>query len=318
MQGVAGGSARRPATAIAGQALSDGFVHSRPPRPVDRCSIHDRRRLLEDYVLADRPVVVPDAGEAWPAMRRWTPQFFLDHYAAVTRPAGGRDWSLGDYVAQMLRGDRPAPLPYPYSYDMRRSFPELIADVEPQPVFGRIDRQRHPLLWKNLLNATRPHELFFAGAGAVFRPLHYDALMLHGHITQIFGDKEFFLYPPDETDSVYPVGGASKASLIDDPAAPDLARFPRFAWAEHHRVLLRQGETIFFPARWWHYTRIPTPSISYGGTGLTASNWDAFIRDNCASRLAAGVPWSKTRLLLAYGVVAGAAMNLHERWGSHR
>jgi histone arginine demethylase JMJD6 len=279
---------------------------------VDRCSIHDRRRLLEDYVLASKPVVIPDASEAWPARQRWTLEFFEREYGDVTTQAGGRDWRIADYIAQM-RVDRLAPpLPYPFNFDMLERFPELIADLQPQPLFGRIDRLNHPLMWKSLLNGTRPHELFFGGSGSVFRQLHYDTLFLHGHITQILGDKEFYLYPPEQTPLMYPSAANPKLSAIDDPASPDPQRFPLFAQAQPYHALLRSGETIFFPSGWWHYTRIHGPCVAYGGVGLTAANWPNFIRDNYRHRIASGASRAKAGALLAYGSVVGALFNLIE------
>ncbi|MDB5969091.1 MAG: hypothetical protein JWQ90_1541 [Hydrocarboniphaga sp.] len=280
--------------------------------PVDRCSIHERRRLLENYVLAARPVVIPDAAEAWPARRRWTPPFFARHYGELTMTIAGRRWSLAEYIAQMQRGPCDPPLPYPFNFDMQQHFPELIADVQPQPRFGRIDRLNHPLMWHSLLRGTRPHELFFGGHGSVFRQLHYDTLFLHGHITQILGDKEFFLYPPEQTPLMYPSAANPKLSVIDDPAAPDPQRFPLFAQARPCRTMLKAGETIFFPAGWWHYTRVHGPCIAYGGIGLTSTNWPDFIRDNLHHRIAGGTPRAKRIALSAYGAIAGAAMNLQE------
>lgn len=285
-----------------------------PPAPeLDRCSIHDRRRLLEDYVLAGRPVVVPDAAAQWPALRRWTPDFFRARYARITAEAGGRVWTLAEYLDRAERSTPADPAPYPFNFDMLADFPELIADVAPQPRFGRIDRLHHPLLWKALLRGTRPHELFFGGGGSVFRRLHVDTLCLHGHITQIRGDKAFFLYPPEQTPLMYPSAENPKLSAIDDPLHPDLQRFPRFAEARPYRTVIHEGETIFFPAGWWHFTQMHGFCISYGGIGLTARNWPDFIRDNLEHRLRSGVPAWKAQALRGYGRVAGALMDLHER-----
>lgn len=280
--------------------------------PVDRCSMRDRRRLLDDYIVASRPVVITDAAADWPALRRWTPAFFGERYGSITATVDGAPMSIAEYLSRMLRSTAEDPAPYPYNFDMLQTFPELIADVQPQPLFGRIDRLNHPLLWKRLLQGTRPHELFFGGAGSVFRRLHVDALYLHGHITQIMGEKEFFLYPPEQTPFMYASAENAKISAIDDPLQPDLLRFPLFAMAKPYRTVIRPGETIFFPAGWWHFTRIHGPCISYGGVGLTAANWPLFIRDNYQYRMSAEVPRWKAAALLGYGRVAGRLMELQE------
>lgn len=282
------------------------------PHDIGRCPYADRRRLLEEFILADRPVVIPDLAAAWPALRRWTPEFFRTHYGTLSCEIDGRRWHMAEYLDRAERSTPDDPAPYPFNFDMLAQLPALIADVQPQPRFGRIDRLRHPLMWRTLLKGTRPHELFFGGGGSVFRRLHVDTLYLHGHITQIRGDKEFFLYPPEQTPLMYPALDNPKLSRIVDPLHPDLARFPRFAEARPWHTRLREGETIFFPSGWWHFTQMHGPCISYGGIGLTASNWPAFIADNLAHRRADGVPRWKLGALRAYGTVAGAAMRAHE------
>jgi hypothetical protein len=103
---------------------------------VDRCSIHDRRRLLEDYVLASKPVVIPDASEAWPARQRWTLNSSSANTVMSRLKPCGRDWTIAEYIAQMRVDQLAPPLPYPFNFDMLERFPELIADVQPQPLFG--------------------------------------------------------------------------------------------------------------------------------------------------------------------------------------
>ncbi|NKF24439.1 cupin-like domain-containing protein [Solimonas marina] len=301
----------------AGAALHDDApreIYEPPARrsqAIDRCSITETQHLIEDYILADLPVVIPDAAAHWPARQRWTPDFFRRHHGDVTTEIDGRRWTLAEYLDGMETATADHPLPCPFSFDMRDGFAERIADVQPQPRFGRIDRLGHPLMHGALLAGTRQHELFFGGSGSVFRRLHYDALFLHGHITQIRGDKEFFLYPPEQTSLMYPSRDNPKLSRIDDPADPDWCRFPLFAAARPYRTVLREGETIFFPAGWWHYTVVRGPCIAYGGVALTASNWPKFIADNVAYRRRDSARW-KAESLRLYGHLAGLAMRVHE------
>ena len=50
------------------------------------------------------------------------------------------------------------------------------------------------LMPKALLQRTHVHELFFGGNGGVF-PLHFDELYMHTQITQIYGSKQFYIFP---------------------------------------------------------------------------------------------------------------------------
>lgn len=280
---------------------------------IDRRAMADWPEIMEQYIARPRPVVIVDAARHWPALQHWTPEFFGQRYPQVGRAlADGRHCTMAQY-AELMRGSTPqAPAPYPFSFDMRKTFPELIADVRPAPRIARLDRLGHPLLPRSLLGGTIEDEIFFGGDGSVFPVLHFDALCLHTHITQICGHKEFLLFPPKEAVNLYPGTKNPKFSEVN-VVAPDLQRHPRFAQAGAWRAELAPGETIFFPAGWWHYTRIRGACISYGGVGLDHSNWQAFVQDNLNERGQAGVRRWKRLGLAAYGRLLGSVLDLQER-----
>ena len=47
-----------------------------------------------------------------------------------------------------------------------------------------------------------------------------------------------------------------------DVSAPDLEAFPDFAAADFSDALLRPGEMLFIPAKYWHYVESLTPAVS--------------------------------------------------------
>lgn len=84
------------------------------------------------------------------------------------------------------------------------------------------------------------------------------------------------LYAPDQTPLLHisntppaQAAGLQSARLAAqrnlspvDVAAPDLARYPRFADASFSEAVLRPGELLFIPAKTWHYVRSLTTAIS--------------------------------------------------------
>lgn len=75
----------------------------------------------------------------------------------------------------------------------------------------------------------------------------------------VAGRRRVTLFPPQQLRNLYvgpleftPAG--QPVSLVDF-AAPDLARFPRFAEAMRHamRAELEPGDAVFIPSMWWHH-----------------------------------------------------------------
>ena len=228
--------------------------------------------------MTGRPVIISDATARWPAMEKFTWSFFRERYGHLNRQVGGRTYSLREVIDLIPASTKEAPAPYPYNLDIEKYFPELMADVRPDVAYGRTDRVNHPLLPRKLLTSTVPYEVFFGGRGAAFPRVHYDALWLHTQITQIRGSKEFFLYPFEQGRFMYPQLDGEKTSQVDF-TAPDFERFPLFAQARATVATVYEGESIFFPAGWWHATRIHEPCISVGRIHLNGGNWQMFSKD---------------------------------------
>ena len=126
-------------------------------------------------------------------------------------------------------------------------------------------------------------EIFIGGPGARFHVLHYDNYHTHAFLMQLFGDKEYMAYGPDQTPFLYPnTTRRLNESQVGDGIEPDLTMFPLFEKARGIRFQLHSGETLFVPAGWWHTARILSPSITISINGANKANWKDFKIDYCA------------------------------------
>lgn len=244
---------------------------------LDRRSGLSHKELLNEYVIPQRPVILVDAVKRWPALGKWTPEFFSRNYGSIKKEVKGKEYTIAQQMELIKTSTEENPAPYSYNLNIDHYFPELLGDLEPQILFGKSDRLVHPLT-RRITRGTIKHEVFFGGKGSCFPNLHVDVQSLHTQITQLYGDKEFFLYAPDQSPYMYPKKENYRMSSVDI-FKPDLAKYPLFAKAKAHRAMLREGETVFFPTGWWHTTHIPGPSISYGRAILNDSNWDAYLKE---------------------------------------
>ena len=93
-------------------------------------------------------------------------------------------------------------------------------------------------------------------SNAVTAPTHYD--MSDNIACVVSGHRRFTFFPPDQLPNLY-VGPleftpAGQPTSMVNVAAPDLARYPRFAeaLAAAETAELEPGDAVFIPNLWWH------------------------------------------------------------------
>jgi len=276
---------------------------------VDKRSNLSRKELYNEYIKPEIPVVLKDAAKDWNAMGKITPEFFKKNYPDVTKQIGGVPYRMSDYIDLMLAPPSGKPVPYPFNFNVEKFFPELLADIKPEILYAKLDRVHHALMPHFMFGNTHVYEFFLGGAGSRWPTLHIDLLFLHNQMTQLYGSKTFFLYPPDQVQYLYLDPENPKKSLVNI-FNPDYDRFPLFRKAKCITVTVEEGETILHPGGWWHTTQMDGPCISLGRVQLNASNWDAFCRDNFKK-------WKENRNMfrtpaLAYTTMVGYVMNIQE------
>lgn len=86
---------------------------------------------------------------------------------------------------------------------------------------------------------------------------HFD--YSHNIAVCVAGHRRFTLFPPAEAANLYPgplepTPGGQVVSMVDF-AAPDFARFPRFADALANAQVaeMEPGDVLVYPAMWWHH-----------------------------------------------------------------
>ncbi|CUG89622.1 Hypothetical protein, putative [Bodo saltans] len=146
-----------------------------------------------------------------------------------------------------------------------------------------------PLLAKDVILPSGPEHL---GWDIVKRNLHQSCLRINqAHmqlwthydtmdnvLLQMVGVKRVVLFPPEQHGNLYMKGSSSRVTNMDEP---DLARFPRFADALKHAMVvdLHPGDVLFIPANWFHHITAKSSCIGlnlfYQRNGMRRELFDA-------------------------------------------
>jgi hypothetical protein len=199
---------------------------------------------------------------------------------AVYENGDGAPYTMAEFIERVLDSSEANPAPYFRNQVLGEIFPALTADIEPLPEYVHpnwlSDRYLVPTVRK-ALNRAATMEVYIGGKGGSFPLLHYDGSGTHAFLMQIYGQKQFTIYPPEQERFLYPSPNKPNVSLINNVDQPDVARFPLFARAIPTIVTLQPGELLFVPSRWWHITKMFSPSITLTINVANQSNWRALV-----------------------------------------
>jgi histone arginine demethylase JMJD6 len=260
--------------------------------------VERRERLsyseFEDkYMFANRPVIVTDAMRRWPALARWTPDFFKTTFGDLRfsieddlkKKAGYKDsdatveYTMAAFIDRVLASTDSNPAPYFRNRVLAEMFPSLVGDIQPLPPYFQPNWLPDHFMVRrvgDLLNRGSAIELYIGGQGGAFPVLHYDGAATHAFLMQVYGRKKFIVYEPEQERYLYPSPEKPNLSQVNVDA-PDLEKFPLFAKAKATTFVLEPGEMLFVPSRWWHTTKMLTPSITLSINTVNQSNWRALV-----------------------------------------
>jgi histone arginine demethylase JMJD6 len=283
------------------------------PKPATTMAIERRDRLsyeefATEFLYPHKPVVITGALTGWKALSQWTPEYFRERYGSLRLTGGGQHYTLGGFVPRKNGGqyftmgefidmvdsssaDQPAP--YLRNLQITGFLPELNADLLPLPEYFSPNWLDGPLTKPLHSRLNRGGcELYIGGAGGKFPLLHYDTWHIHTFLSQIYGVKEYTIFPPEHGQYLYAKGNQS---TLPDFENVDLEKYPLYAHATAIRFQLHPGEILFVPAGWWHTTKMLSTSITISVSRVNASNWKRFSQD-----LVTGAPRPMKPLVSVY------------------
>jgi histone arginine demethylase JMJD6 len=260
---------------------------------IERRSNLSYSAFCREYVLASKPVIITDVMREWKALTRWTPEFFQrefgdmkitfdDDLKDVTGSGTpGVGYTMSEFIDLVLNSSEDHPAPYFRNRILYDLFPSLKEDIEPLPEYFQPNWLADRYMVKRVgevLNRGAAIELYIGGAGGRFPVLHYDGSGTHAFLMQIYGVKQYIVFPPSQEAFLYPSPHRANLSLLNSVESPDLRRFPLFANAVATTFLLEPGELLFIPSHGWHTAKILSASITVSANLLNHANWHELVR----------------------------------------
>ena len=103
--------------------------------------------FLQQDVAANRPVVVEGAVDQWPALRKWTPQFFKKQFAStLVNVSYSSQMTFSDFIDAVEASTEATPGPYMYRLFVGPHLPQLLPDVSPQNTYSFPRRYACPFM----------------------------------------------------------------------------------------------------------------------------------------------------------------------------
>nr|XP_034824951.1 bifunctional peptidase and arginyl-hydroxylase JMJD5 [Maniola hyperantus] len=216
--------------------------------------------FFRDHILAEKPVILDNCINHWPALTKWQDQSYFIKLAGLRTVSIelGRDYTDSKWTQKLMTIEdfiknhiyvASSTTGYLAQYQLFDQIPELKNDItEPEYCcFSDNDGCIDIMAWY--------------GPKGTVSPLHHDPKK--NLLAQVVGEKQVFLFSPQETEYLYP----HKHELLNntarvDPRKPDLEKHPKYKEAKGFFCVLKPGQMLYIPPKWWHFVESLSVSFS--------------------------------------------------------
>lgn len=225
---------------------------------IPRIKTITKQEFLKNYFKPQKPVVIENFVDDWPATKNWSLDYMRDIAGDKTvplyddRPVDYKDgfnephatMKMSDYV-ELLKSE---PTKYRiFLWNILKEIPELRDDFS-YPDFG--------------LKLMKGLPLLFFGGRESYTFMHYDidlANIFHFHFE---GKKQCILFDQDQNSHIYKIPHSLITREDIDFSNPDFNKWPALKNAKGWVCELNHGEVLYMPEGYWHYMRYLTPGFS--------------------------------------------------------
>lgn len=233
--------------------------------------------FIKDYYSKHKPVVLKKGIDHWPALKKWTPQYFADKFGDIeievqfNRESDALFERNSDKYRKNMRMDEFVDLIenggdsnnyYMTANNTQKNIDAIKAAFKDVRNFGKGKGYRSMVKDDPTFSTY-----FWMGPKGVFTPLHHD--LTNNMLVQIYGSKKVTLIPAWQVPWVY-----NDMHVYSEVGFPkyDLKTHPLMQHITPIEIILEAGDALFIPIAWWHCVDGLDKSISISFTNFNAPN----------------------------------------------
>lgn len=253
------------------QKLVQANGHAFQSGQLPRLQAHEVERFQQDFLAANRPVIIEGLIQDWPALTNW-------NQTHLTSTLGEQPIQYTRYYIENNQ-HQPEKIQSTFAEFLNLVFDPNYTDPIYWTAYNQPDNSS-PLL-QSLTNDIRfppgycepdpqLRTYFWIGPEGTRSGLHFDPYNVL--FVQAVGSKRFLLFPPQDIPDAYL---ENDFFSVVDAESPDLQRFPKFAHLAPLVVDLGPGETLLIPVGWLHQVRSTSISMSVSLTCVKLPNGES-------------------------------------------
>jgi len=235
------------------------------------------QEFMENFYNPGIPVVFKNASKVWKANGLFTPDWFRKNFGERTIEKGDKTYTMSEVLDMVEKSTESNPAPYPFIFNIPEKLPEVLPLISPLNLnYARPNWIESKWFQRGYWGSAT--EVFIGGPGGKFPYLHLDYYHLNAWITQLYGDKQFTVFPRGQEEFLYPKAEDPWQSNINI-FNPDYSKYPKYKDATPINFTVSAGETLFIPFGTWHTAYSLTPTISVAFDQLNKKNFKDFMKD---------------------------------------
>lgn len=214
---------------------------------VDRIATISRKDFSDSYFTSLKPLIIEDLAKSWPALKKWTPDFFKEQHgdkqvklydesfveAGDSYMSQSKFIPLRDFIDAVITTSQDLRM---FLYNIKSKIPELVDDV----------------VFPDLVDGLSKQFIFmFFGCKGSVTQMHFDIDMSHVFHTAIFGRKTITLFPYEQGKNLHRYPFTCRSYV--DVHQPDFQQYPGLKALQGYQVVLEPGETLYIPSGYWHH-----------------------------------------------------------------